>query len=128
MNNLNDGNDDSRNKLTPAQKQTLAPLASEWNGFMPTRRQKWIVIANRVQKMNPEEQQRVQNKMQARITLTPGHRTAARENYLRSSKIQPEKRCQQWQEYQQVTEEQKVRLARYPDKKINHQLADTPGK
>lgn len=108
---------DSWDNLTPAQKQTLAPLASEWNGFLPTRRQKWIVIANKIQKMSPEEQKRVQDKMQAWTTLTPAQRTAARENYLRSNKLHPEQRCQHWQEYQQLTDEQKAQLARHHEKK-----------
>lgn len=108
---------DTWDNLTSAQKQTLAPLASEWNGFLPTRRQKWLVIANRIQKMNPEEQKRVQEKMQAWTTLTPAQRTAARENYLRSNKLNPDQRCQQWQKYQQLTQEQKAQLTKHTGKK-----------
>jgi len=103
--------------LTPAQQQTLAPLASDWNSFTPARRQKWLAMADKFQKMNPDEKKHIQDKMQAWTKLTPTQRAAARENYLRSNTLQPEQRDQRWQEYQQLTEEKKVQLMQHREKK-----------
>ena len=103
--------------LTPAQKQALAPLAKDWNGMSPDRQQKWLAFSEKFQKMKPEDQQRAQQKMEVWAKLTPEQRLAARENYIRSNKLQPDQRAQKWQEYQQLSDQQKAQLAKHPDKK-----------
>ena len=41
-------------ELKPAQKQVLAPLASEWEKMDATRRKNWVAIADRYPKMTPQ--------------------------------------------------------------------------
>ena len=91
-------------ELTPAQKQVLAPLQGEWDGFDTRRRKKWVAIADRYPKMKPAEQQRLQKRMTDWVKLTPAQRQQAREKYQQMRKLSAERRQQlqeQWQEYQQ---------------------------
>jgi hypothetical protein len=79
-------------QLTPEQQQILAPLASDWNNFDDLRRKKWLLTAKRYPAMKPEQQQRLQTRMQAWAKLTPEQRRVARENYKKLAKQPPEKR------------------------------------
>lgn len=97
--------------LSPAQKQALAPLESEWADLDAARRKKWLVIGNKFATMTPDEQQRVQDRMRDWVKLTPEQRRIARENYLRAKKLQPDQKSAQWEQYQQLPEEEKKKLA-----------------
>lgn len=98
-------------ELTPAQQQALAPLAGEWDKLDSFRKKKWLEIGNRYARMNPEEQQRMQERMREWVKLTPEQRRIARESYARAKKLGPVKKQEHWQQYQQLPEEQKKKLA-----------------
>lgn len=68
-------------ELSPKQQAVLAPLAADWDKLDTTRRKKWVTIANRYPKMKPDEQQRLQSRMQDWANLTPAQRRVAREKY-----------------------------------------------
>lgn len=104
-------------ELNPAQKQALAPLASEWDKLPESRKKKWLEISNRYAKMKPEEQVRLQERMREWLKLTPEQRMAARENFAKSSLVKPEQKSAQWQQYQQLSAEEKQRLAQEHAKK-----------
>jgi hypothetical protein len=97
--------------LSPAQRQALAPLALEWDQLELFRKQKWLEIANRFPAMKPEEQQRMQERMRDWTRLTPEQRRVVRENYARSTRIDPGQKSAQWEQYQQLPEDQKKKLA-----------------
>lgn len=97
--------------LSPTQKQALAPLESEWDNLDTFRKNKWLVIGNKFASMKPDEQQRVQDRMRDWVRLTPEQRRMARENYLRAQKLKPDQKSAQWEQYQQLPEEQKKKLA-----------------
>lgn len=103
--------------LTPGQQQALAPLMKDWDAMSAERQQKWLVFAAKFEKMTPVDQQRTLEKMSDWIKLTPQQRLAARENYIRSNKLEPDQRAQKWQEYQQLSDEEKMQLANHPEKK-----------
>lgn len=103
--------------LTPQQKLTLAPLATEWDKMDEIHKKKWLEIANKYTSMKPDEQVRVQERMQAWVKLTPEQRMQARENFARTKQIKPEQKSAQWQEYQQLSDEQKKQLAGEANKK-----------
>src|SRR5437016_4917526 len=69
------------NELNADQQQILAPLQNDWDQLEPVRKRKWLGIAKRYPKMKPEEQQRVQKRMQTWARLTPEQRRAARERH-----------------------------------------------
>lgn len=90
-------------ELTADQQMILAPLKADWGNLAPERRRKWIGIAKRYPGMKPQEQERVQRRMQAWAKLSPEQRRQARENYKRIAKQRVEKRQQlaeRWAEYQ----------------------------
>jgi hypothetical protein len=95
----------------------LAPLAKDWAGLSSDRKQKWLVFATKFQKMKPADQKRALEKMDEWVKLTPEQRLSARESYIRSNNLEPDLRAQKWQEYQQLSDEQKAQLASHHDKK-----------
>ena len=101
----------SWSELTPAQQVALSPLKGEWNTLESVRKQKWLEIANRFSSMQPGEQQRMHDRMRDWVKLTPAQRKVARENYARVKKIDKDQRSAKWEQYQQLPEEQKQKLA-----------------
>jgi hypothetical protein len=112
--------------LTPAQQHALAPLAADWDKIDALRKEKWLAIANKFALMNPEEQQRVQDRMRDWAKLTPAQRRAAREAYARTKKLNANQKSQKWQQYQSLPEEEKKRLAAEADAKHKKRLANLP--
>jgi len=98
-------------ELTPAQQQALAPLANEWDSLDSFRKSKWLAIGNKYAAMKPDQQRRVQERMREWIKLTPEQRRTARESYARAKKLNRDQKSEQWQKYQQLSEEQKKKLA-----------------
>jgi membrane protein involved in colicin uptake len=98
-------------ELSPAQQQGLAPLEGEWDKMDSFRKNKWLAIGNKFDKMKPEEQQRLHERMREWVKLTPEQRRMARENYARVKKLNPDQKSARWQQYQQLPEEQKKKLA-----------------
>jgi hypothetical protein len=97
--------------LTPAQQLALQPLQGEWDQMDGLRKQKWLQLANRFATMKPEEQQRVQERMREWAKLTPQQRELARETYARTRRIGPDQKTASWENYQQLTDDQKKQLA-----------------
>src|SRR5713101_4145827 len=70
-------------------------------------------------KKKPDEQVRVQRRMQAWAKLTPKERQAARERYKKMEKLPPEKKQglkQQWEEYNRLPEQERRKLGSTPRK------------
>lgn len=97
--------------LTPAQQATLQPLQGEWSRMNGARRAKWVELAKRFATMKPEERQRVNERMRAWVKLTPEQRELARETYMKARKIGSEQKNATWQNYQQLPDDQKRKLA-----------------
>ena len=98
-------------KLSADQKAALAPLAGEWDSMDSLRQKKWLGIADKYAIMKPEEQKRVQERVAAWVKLTPEQRMMARENFTNTAKKTPEQKSAQWQQYQQLSAEEKQKLA-----------------
>ncbi|MDR8728631.1 DUF3106 domain-containing protein [Burkholderia pseudomultivorans] len=101
----------SWSRLTPAQHAALAPFADQWDGFSDARKRKWLKIASRFQKMTPDAQKRLQERMTEWARMTPEQRRVARENYQSAKELSAQARERAWKAYQQLPEEQKERLA-----------------
>ena len=97
--------------LSEPQKSALLPLADEWDHMDNLRKQKWLDIGNRFASMNPDEQHRVHERMREWLKLTPEQRKTARENYASTKKIDKTNKSAQWEQYQQLPEEEKKKLA-----------------
>ena len=100
-------------ELTAEQQSVLAPLKADWDQLSSARKRTWVGIANRYPSMKPEEQHRVQKRMQKWAKLTPEQRRVARERYKSIGKLPPEKRQslrEEWAEYQTLTPSEKRKL------------------
>lgn len=97
--------------LSPAQQQALAPLAADWDKLNGPRKKKWIELTRHYSTLAPDQQARMQERMHEWAKLSPEERTVARESYSRAKKLEPEQKNAQWERYQQLTDEQKSRLA-----------------
>ncbi|MFJ2993598.1 DUF3106 domain-containing protein [Pandoraea sp. NPDC087047] len=98
-------------KLNAAQQEALAPLAQDWNRMNDRQREKWVEIAKRFSTLSPEGRKRLHDRMADWVRLTPEQRQLARESYQNAKALPPERKAQVWQQYQQLTEDQKKRLA-----------------
>lgn len=98
-------------ELGPAQQQALAPLAADWDKLDGARKKKWLELTKRYSSLGPEQQARIQERMREWLKLTPEQRRVARESYSRTKKLEPDQKTAQWEEYQQLSDDQKKKLA-----------------
>lgn len=96
--------------LTPAQRTALAPMQGEWDSLDAVRKRKWIEFAAKYDRMKPDEQARMQERMRGWSLLSPEARQKARDNYKQARNVPPEKRQRAWEEYQNLTPEERQRL------------------
>lgn len=101
-------------ELSLEQKQILAPLSRDWDKLDAVRKKKWLGIAKRYPSMKPEEQARMQRRMQDWAALTPDQRSQVRSQY-KNLKIAPPETKQaireKWERYKELPEAEKKRLA-----------------
>jgi membrane protein involved in colicin uptake len=98
-------------QLSANQKKILSPLEADWEQLSPDRKQKWTQVATRFEKLPAAEQERLQSRMAEWAKLSPNERRKARDNYLQSLNISSEKKAEAWQAYQQLSAEEKKKLA-----------------
>jgi hypothetical protein len=98
-------------ELTPGQRSALKPLQRDWAGIDAARKQKWVEIANRYPSMPPAEQQRISERMTEWAKLSPAERGQARLNFQNARQMAPEERQARWQAYQELSPEQRKKLA-----------------
>jgi hypothetical protein len=113
-------------ELSRPQQVALEPLQGEWDKMEGLRKQKWLEIANRYSSMKPDEQLRVHERMRAWLKLTPEERRVARENYTLSKKLDKSQKSAKWEQYQQLPEEEKRKLA--ADAAAKKQVTNLPPK
>lgn len=98
-------------ELSSDQQAALLPLSGEWDQLDSVRKNKWLIIIDKYPSMKPDEQQRLQERMQDWVKLTPEQRRRARENFVHAKKLGADRKSAQWEQYQQLPEEQKKELA-----------------
>lgn len=99
------------NALSPIQQQQLAPLREGWSGIDGARREKWLNLASRLEKMDPKERQRIQRRMSEWASLPDGERTQARQRFQEARRLSLDERQARWREYQALSPEQQRALA-----------------
>lgn len=115
--------------LSSAQQMALAPLAPEWDRMEGARKRRWIEVSARFASMAPAEQQRVQERMRQWMKLTPQQRELARENFSKTNKLAQGDKAANWENYKQLSAEEKRKLASKPatlQKSAPIALPDTP--
>ncbi len=98
--------------LSPLQQAVLASLESDWPTFSQSRKIKWLKVANRYPTMSAADQERLQGRMSEWSKLPQKDRLMARDNYLSSMQFPPEQKKAAWESYQQLSEEEKQKLAK----------------
>lgn len=78
-------------RLTPAQQNVLAPVASKWSGMSELQRTRLLAIAAKYPQLKPEEQKRFQKRLIAWSSLTREQRELARRNYKKLKRLPPSK-------------------------------------
>lgn len=97
--------------LSASQRSALKPLERDWSGIDAARKQKWVEIANRYPSMPPAEQRRISERMTEWAKLSPTERGQARLNFQNARQLAPEERQERWQAYQELSPEQRKKLA-----------------
>ncbi|NBP92736.1 MAG: DUF3106 domain-containing protein [Burkholderiaceae bacterium] len=97
--------------LSPLQQTVLASLESDWNTFNQNSKVKWLKVADRYPSMSSADQERLQGRMSEWSKLPQKDRRMARDNYLSSLQFPPEQKKAAWEAYQQLSEEEKQKLA-----------------
>jgi len=100
--------------LSNAQQVALAPLEPEWDRMEGPRKRKWIEMSARFASMSDSEQQRVHERMRQWLKLTPAQRELARENFSRASRVAQGDKAADWENYKQLSAEQRRKLANSP--------------
>jgi hypothetical protein len=112
--------------LSAVQQKILAPLEEDWSYLSKERRQKWIQVANLYPKMKRADQERLQSRMNEWAKLSQKDRRIARDNYLSSLRFPAEEKASAWQAYQQLSPEDKKKLAAKEDNKKKPTAASAP--
>ena len=97
-------------QLNSQQKNTLAPLAKDWDTMDNIHRKKWLGIAERYPTMKPDEQQRMQDRMREWADLTPEQRAKVRSSYKDFNQLPPEQK-------QVVKDQRNIEKAEYREEK-----------
>lgn len=98
-------------QLTRAQRAALQPLAPHWSSVDAVRKQQWIEIADRYDRLPPDEQARIQERMATWSALTPQQRGRARQQFQEARRMSPEERVERWDAYQALPPEKRDELA-----------------
>ncbi len=98
-------------ELNPQQREALSPLSKIWPSLEETRQRKWLEFSKRYAKMSAQEKERAHERMKDWVNLTPEQRQKARENFREGKRLPPEQRQKKWEDYQQLSEQDKKRLA-----------------
>jgi Protein of unknown function (DUF3106) len=101
----------SWSSLSQSQKSALKPLESEWNQIEPTRKTKWLEIANKFPTMPAAEQARIQARMADWAQMTPKERGQARMNFKEAQQVPAQERKARWEAYKALPPEQQKQLA-----------------
>jgi hypothetical protein len=97
--------------LTNEQRVMLRPLAATWDSLASAHKSKWISVAHGVASRPALEQKKMQERMAAWAALTPVERERARLNFAETKKLSPTDRATEWAAYQELSAEEKKRLA-----------------
>lgn len=98
-------------ELTPAQKDALKPLATNWNHFPEAKKRKWIVIAANYATLPPDGQAKLHSRMSDWVSLSPEQRNQARLNFAELKQLSPDQKAATWEAYQALSPEEKKNLA-----------------
>lgn len=105
------GSGPSWSELTRAQRNALAPLNERWSAMGELTKRRWMTLADGFEQLDPEDQAKLQKRMQTWSSLSVQQRNQARLNFFASRQLSPEDLQAKWDAYQALSTEEKRRLA-----------------
>lgn len=97
--------------LTPAQQQSLKPLAANWPSLGEAHKRKWLAMSQNYTALPVAEQQKLHSRMVQWGSLSPQQRTTARLNFAESNKLTPQDKAENWRAYQALSPDDRQKLA-----------------
>lgn len=97
--------------LTPAQQQSLKPLAGPWGRLSEAQKRKWLAVSKNYPSLPATEQTKLHSRMTEWVSLSPQQRAQARLNFAETKKLSPTQKAATWQAYQALSPEEKQKLA-----------------
>jgi Protein of unknown function (DUF3106) len=101
--------------LSAAEQAALRPLSANWDGMGIGQKRKWQTVAKDFNKLPAAQQTKMHTRMTEWTALSPKQRADARINFAENRELTdgltPEQRKAQWQAYQQLSPEEKRKLA-----------------
>jgi hypothetical protein len=102
-------------ELSPAEQASLRPLSASWDGMSLGQKRKWQSVAKDFDKLPAGQQAKMHERMSEWTALSPQQRAEARINFAQHRELTdgltPEQRKAQWQAYQELSPEEKRKLA-----------------
>lgn len=98
-------------ELTPAQQQSLKPLAANWPTLGEAHKRKWLAMSQNYAALPVPEQQKLHSRMVQWGSLSPQQRTTARLNFAESNRLTPRDKAENWRAYQALSPEERQKLA-----------------
>ena len=106
--------------LSAVQQVALRPLGANWDSMALAQKRKWLSVAKDFDKLPTAQQTRMHTRMTDWTALSSQQRADARQNFAQHRELTDgltaEQRKAQWQAYQQLSPEQKQKLAQSASK------------
>ena len=97
--------------LTPAQHKALKPLADQWAHLSIESKRKWLALSKNYDALPSAEQAKLHSRMSDWVSLSQQQRTEARLNFAETKKLPADEKAAHWQSYQELSAEEKQKLA-----------------
>ncbi len=97
--------------LTVAQQKALAPLEQRWTDMPLVSKRKWLEISKNFGKLSFAEQEKWHLRMSEWVALSRKERTQARLAFVDSKSMDAQQKAAHWQAYQELSDEEKRKLA-----------------
>ncbi len=97
--------------LTVSQQKALAPLAERWIDMPLVSKRKWLEISKNFDKLSSAEQEKSHLRMSEWVALSRKERTQARLTFVDSKSMDAQQKAAHWQAYQELSDEEKRKLA-----------------
>ena len=98
-------------ELTPAQQQSLKPLAANWATIGEAQKRKWLALSTNYPALPAAEQAKLHSRMTEWVALSAQQRVEARLNFAETKKLTRNEKAATWQAYQALSPEEKQKLA-----------------
>jgi Protein of unknown function (DUF3106) len=102
---------DTWDKLTPAQKTALQPLAANWASLSDGHKRKWLAVSANFSQFSAQDKETLHSRMTAWASLSAKQREQARINFAQTNKLTPTDKQAKWESYQALPPETKQALA-----------------